>query len=239
LPRRPYATRYVASAARIGYAFDPQSGRHAVAGDRTTSFHARADSLALIPAGCDVASASPRGGEYLDVELSGGLSVARTDAFSGRVSPDAIRAARALRRELLSPLPDPATIEVLVFDLRAGVLRPDPRPEERWMTPRRLTAIETMIEERLAERLTVADLAGALGLSPGFLIRAHRAATGRGLHERLIDRRVARARSFLSDTERTLADIAFACGFSSHAHMTETFRRRLGASPEAIRRSLT
>lgn len=229
----------MADAARIGYAFDPQSGRHAVAGDRMTSFDARADGLALIPAGCDVASTSPRGGEYLDVEVSGRLGVAGADGFSGRVSPAAIGAARALRRELLSPHPDVTTIEALVLDLREAALRPEPRAGKGWLTPRRAATIDTMIEERLGERLTVADLADALGLSPGFLIRAHRAATGRGLHERLIDRRVARARTLLSDTERTLADIAFACGFSSHAHMTEMFRRRLGASPEAIRRSLT
>lgn len=214
----------------------PQSGRHAAAGGRPVPFHVGADTPALIPAGRDVISTSPEGGEYLDVELWGDPEAPEIAPFGDRRG--LARSAHALRRELISAARDGTSIEVLVAEPRTAAFDREPGREGTWMTPRRPHTIETVIEERLAERPSVSEIARALGLSLGFLIRAFRAATGRGLHEHLIDRRVARARAALPDRERGPADIARALGLSSHARMTERFRRRLGASPETIRRSM-
>ena len=102
------------------------------------------------------------------------------------------------------------------------------------MTARRLRAIDELIEARLETRLTVGQLAGWLGLSRGFFTRAFKAAVGKAPHDYVIDRRLSRARELLRTTDRDLADIATACGFSSHAHMTAQFHRRLGAAPRHL-----
>jgi AraC family transcriptional regulator len=86
--------------------------------------------------------------------------------------------------------------------------------------------------------LTVQDLADDLGLSAGFFSRAFKAATGRSPHAYIVDRRVARARAELASGAEDLSAVALATGFSSHAHLTTTFRQRLGVSPSALRRSL-
>jgi AraC-like DNA-binding protein len=50
--------------------------------------------------------------------------------------------------------------------------------------------------------------------------------------------RIHRARELLSLTERPLAEIAYACGFSSQSHMTSWFRRKHGVTPKQFRRSV-
>jgi AraC family transcriptional regulator len=44
------------------------------------------------------------------------------------------------------------------------------------------------------------------------------------------------AQSMLMDRALALTDIALACGFSSHAHLSTAFRSRFGVAPSAYRR---
>jgi AraC family transcriptional regulator len=103
------------------------------------------------------------------------------------------------------------------------------------MTPRRLRLVEDLIEARLDAKLTVQELAGALRLSAGFFCRAFHAAVGKAPHDYIIDRRVSRARTLLRNASLELGAVAQESGFASHAHMTATFRKRLGVTPSALR----
>ncbi|HET9796256.1 MAG TPA: helix-turn-helix transcriptional regulator, partial [Thermoanaerobaculia bacterium] len=80
------------------------------------------------------------------------------------------------------------------------------------------------------------DLARRLGTTPFRLCRSFRAATGTTIHRFLTDVRVNRAIDRLADGCRDLTDLAFDLGFSSHSHFTATFRRRVGVTPETVRR---
>jgi AraC family transcriptional regulator len=106
-----------------------------------------------------------------------------------------------------------------------------------WMTPHRLRLVNDLIEARLDTKVTVQDIADALRLSAGFFCRAFLAAIGKTPHDYIIDRRVSRARMLLRNATHGLGEIAQASGFASHAHMTATFRKRLGVTPGEIRRS--
>jgi hypothetical protein len=65
LSRTAYEVAYVAACGLIGFAFESQSGFHSFGSDRRTPYRTRPNSLAFIPAGCDVYSQSNCGGEYL------------------------------------------------------------------------------------------------------------------------------------------------------------------------------
>jgi AraC family transcriptional regulator len=104
------------------------------------------------------------------------------------------------------------------------------------LTSRRLKRVLNHFEARLAEDIRLADLARDTGLSECYLARTFRAATGMTLHAALVERRIARARSLIEaascrGARPSLAAVAAACGFSSHAHMTTIFRRVLGVTP--------
>ena len=243
LPAAPYDVGYTPQAPVIGFAFETQAGIHAFASDRASPFRTRPNSLAYVPAGCDIVSRSRSGGEYLAIRR---VSAAPSDAwaerrFNDRVDPAAIAAARALRRLILmDAAADPLEIERELARLQAAATRlltgtmTDHRAA-RWITPRRLILIEDLVEARLENGLSVREMAASLGLSAGFFNRAFKAAVGMTPHDYVIDRRVARARRLLLTTSAGLADIAIACGFASHAHMTIQLRRRLGLTPSALR----
>jgi AraC family transcriptional regulator len=240
LPRHAYCASYTAETPVVGFAFESQSGVHAFASDRRIDFHARANGLAFVPRGCGVYSRSDVGGEYLRITLRPSREEWRSNRFSDVIDPTAIDAAHGLRRALLAR-EDALDCErwVLILQQRtAAILQAPPgrRASDRWMTPQRLRLVEDLIEARLDTRLTVQDIADSLGLSAGFFCRAFQAAIGQSPHDHIIDRRVARARTLLADAALDLSAIALASGFASHAHMTATFRKRLGVAPRELRR---
>jgi AraC family transcriptional regulator len=243
LPRHAYCASYTAEAPVIGFAFDAQSGTHAFGSDRRSDFHTKPNGLAYVPQGCDVYSRSDVGGEYLRIALRPSLDQGRPPRFSDVIDSTAIDAAHRLRRALLAR-EDALDCErwVLILKERTATVLQAPsrrRSSERWMTPQRLRLVDELIEARLDARLdarlTVQDIADALGLSAGFFCRAFRTAIGQSPHDHIIDRRVARARTLLADAALDLSTIALASGFASHAHMTATFRRRLGVTPRELR----
>lgn len=246
LPRAAYEAAYTAGHAVIGFAFESQSGMHAFAGDRSVAFRTRPNSLAFVPAGCDVYSQSNKGGEYLTVAVMPDAGNAAAERrFSDLIDPAAIEAAQALRRLLLMPRsPDLLALERHALALKECAVRAlcsgfDQPRTAQWLTPQRHRRIDDLIEARLDGPLTVRDLASALHLSAGFFSRAFKAATGKPPHAYILDCRIARAREMLrSASPGDLSAIAQACGFASHAHMTTAFRARLGAAPSDLRKTI-
>ena len=146
-----------------------------------------------------------------------------------------------IRRSLLGdPLVEPAYLEALADAMMARIgchfagSALGTRPKEA-IAPARLRRIVQHIEENLGEKLVVEDLAQDAGLSRSHFSRAFQAATGEPPQEFVIGRRLCRARDLLADTERSVADIAVATGFSSQAHLSTAFKKRLGVSPARYR----
>jgi AraC family transcriptional regulator len=245
LPPASYETTYTPAVPIIGFAFDGQTGRHAFASSRRTPFQATPNHLSVVPSGCDVYSQSGNGGEYLRIELDEGVSHRRTPErrFTNAIDARAIKAAHCIRREVIAGHGDVLACEQFVRVLSERIVffqngEHDASRAGQWLTPRRLRLADEVIEARLAEKLTVQELASGLGLSAGFFSRAFKAAVGKAPHDYIVDRRVARARALLRNQELDLTVIALAAGFASHAHMTAVFRDRLGSTPSDIRRRM-
>jgi AraC family transcriptional regulator len=232
------------------FTFERQRGIDAFGGARRRPFDAEPWRLAFTPAGCDVFSASDCGGEYLVLSvapatfarLAPGIAAGQLHQFTNVIDPLFTPLATALRRAaMLHCTGSPLMIETLavaaVERISVAINRSTLRAQsERRMTPRRLKRILDHFDARLAEEIHLADLASDIGLSESYLARTFRAATGTTLHAALMDRRIARARMLIEAALRrgaceTLADVAAATGFSSHAHMTTAFRRVLGVTP--------
>lgn len=242
LPAGGYEACYVAEYAVIGFSFDVQTGVHAIDTDKQTNFRSKANGLAYVPHGCPVYSQSKRGGEYLKITIPELMSpkLARERRFSDVVDHDAVSFAHELRRMLLKGTHvDALEFEYFVQGLvhRATHVAGADRVvtnAERWMTARRLGVIDEIIEAQMAEGLAVEELSKMLGLSAGFFSRAFKAAVGKAPHDYIVDRRIARARGLLRVSGHAISDVAFSCGFSSHAHMTAVFKRRIGVTPREM-----
>jgi AraC-like DNA-binding protein len=92
-----------------------------------------------------------------------------------------------------------------------------------------------VLEERMADPPTLAQLAAQFGASPFALLRAFRDTYGMPPHTWLTDARVRRARKLL-DAGGTPAETALAVGFADQPHLNRHFARIVGVPPGAYRR---
>lgn len=98
-----------------------------------------------------------------------------------------------------------------------------------------LAEVFTVIDRRRGEPLSLRDVADELGVTPGHLTTVVRRRTGRTVQEWIIERRMAEARSLLSETELSVAEIARHVGISDPGYFSRQFRRTHGASPREWR----
>ena len=89
---------------------------------------------------------------------------------------------------------------------------------------------------RDAERLTVAELADAVGLGASQFHALFRRKTGKAPAEMLADIRLDHAGALLRNTTLPIAEIALVVGFSDQTALTRCFRRRCATTPDAVRR---
>lgn len=101
---------------------------------------------------------------------------------------------------------------------------------------RRLTQL---IDERLTGPVRVGELAEQVGLSRSHFSRAFSQRFGLAPQRYILDRRIAKARGLLVETDLPVSDIAMMCGFATPSHLSKAFKRAIGLTPTAYRRSLT
>ena len=100
----------------------------------------------------------------------------------------------------------------------------------------RLERVKSFIEAHLSADLSLRNIAARVHLSPRQLARAFQAAMGCSVHQYILERRVARARSMLARQSATA--VSMELGFSSPSHFAQTFRAFTGVSPSEYKRSM-
>lgn len=93
------------------------------------------------------------------------------------------------------------------------------------------------IELHLDRPITVAELATLVHLSRTHFSVAFRGSFGMPPHSYVLQRRVARAKQLMLETDLPLSQIACACGLCDQAHLSRLFRRSVGQSPLLWRRT--
>ncbi len=111
---------------------------------------------------------------------------------------------------------------------------PEPRPEH--LSDRAFDRIVEYVDDRLDGPIACPDLALAVDLPMRVVFQGIRSRTGKTPYRFILDKRTARAEDLLINTALPIAEIAYACGFSSQQHLTSTLTRTIGQSPSAIRR---
>lgn len=101
----------------------------------------------------------------------------------------------------------------------------------------RVRAVVAAMRERLAEPITLADLAGEVHLSVYHLVRVFKDATGATPYRYLTRLRIDEAKRLLRDTDLTISQIAGRCGFAGPAALSTAFLRHTGTRPSAYRDS--
>lgn len=132
-----------------------------------------------------------------------------------------IQLARALAAHLLSVHAEP---EYATPTRRGG------------LAPWQLRRAQERIDAELGDAPCLKAVAAECGLSVSHFARAFRQSVGVSPHAWIVRQRVVRAKVMMRAQDRSLAEIALACGFSDQSHFTRVFAREEDMSPGRWRR---
>ena len=97
--------------------------------------------------------------------------------------------------------------------------------------------LDAYINSHLARRISVAELAGVVCLSPSHFHAQFKDDVGLTPHQYLLKTRLDHASRLLRESPLPLVRIAEECGFSSQSALTTAMRRYLGLTPRRLRNS--
>lgn len=112
-------------------------------------------------------------------------------------------------------------------------------PQTKGLPAPLLRRLLSIIEDRLPEDLSLAELAQEAGLSQSYFASLFRLSTGLSPHRYIMQRRVARARCLLQSTNLSIDEIATEVGFYDQSHLTRQMRLVLGVTPKYVREHLS
>lgn len=185
----------------------------------------------------------PRPTTFLAVEFSAAF-LNRLQGFGlGMSNPISLSAQETqhLRTRLGRELMNPDTLSQLVLEglLMSTIALAHRATQGRKSNPPSwLKKARDLLHDSLAEPLAMEEIAHQVGIHPAHLSREFR----RWFHctpgEYLREQRIQLAKRRLAETDVTLAEIAYASGFSDQAHFSRIFRKCAGCTPSAYRRSM-
>ena len=132
-------------------------------------------------------------------------------------------------------------IDSLSTVLAVHLLRQYAAPEFRFavyesaLSERQMLQVLDYIHEYLHQDIKLADLATLLNISESHFSHQFKQAIGMTPHQYLLQQRIERAKQLLKESDRSIMDIAFLCGFNSHSHLSKQFRQLTGMTPKAYR----
>nr|WP_315766995.1 MULTISPECIES: AraC family transcriptional regulator [unclassified Bradyrhizobium] len=195
--------------------------------DAASGFRVSAKRLASMSLETDRSSGA---GEFTDpVMLRLSDALAATEAMHhphSAILADALRLA-ILTRKVSRHMPaeegraEPADV------VREGCGCRAVRSLQKW----RLKRVLQYVDDNLASKITLQNLAAVAGLSRMHFAAQFRTAVGMRPHEYLLKRRIERAQELLRKTDLSLVDVALTVGFQTQAHFTTVFKRFVGDTP--------
>jgi AraC-like DNA-binding protein len=99
----------------------------------------------------------------------------------------------------------------------------------------RMKSVLNYIRKNYGKEISLSELAALSNMSPNYFCRYFRKLTGQTPIEYLITYRLESACYALRNTDLTVTDITFACGFNDVSHFIKSFRKAYGMTPKAYR----
>ena len=126
-------------------------------------------------------------------------------------------------------------IKEFLFLVLADAYRENRRREADSEVNPYVKAACTLINERYAESLSVKEIAHSLSLDENYLIRLFKRELGVTPRGYLEEIRLLRARQLLLQTNQSVQDVAYQCGFNTPSYFISRFQKRFGERPRRYR----
>ncbi|MGU3493805.1 helix-turn-helix transcriptional regulator [Xanthobacteraceae bacterium A53D] len=129
---------------------------------------------------------------------------------------------------------DGLMVALFIDLMRLGRTQPRKRGA---LAPWQLKRVTDFIEANCLRNIRLQELADLAELSQSYFSHAFKAATGLAPYQWHLQARLRKVREMLERGDMTLTEIAAAAGFADQAHLTRVFRRAIGQTPGAFRRT--
>ncbi len=100
---------------------------------------------------------------------------------------------------------------------------------------RRITKVQKYIAEHVTEKIRLIELANLAGMTESSFSRFFKLRTGLSVSEYIMNMRLGVATRRLVDTQMTVSEICYECGFSNVSHFSRCFREKKNCSPSEFR----
>ncbi|MFB6248823.1 MAG: helix-turn-helix transcriptional regulator [Salinibacter sp.] len=145
------------------------------------------------------------------------------------------------------PHTEPLYADQVARMLGLRVLKAHTTPEASGLTPqaengmdeRWLQRVKDYVEAHLDADISLEDLAEQAGMSEFHFAHQFKEAEGQPPYRYVVERRMEKAKTLLTDPRNSIAQVAFAVGYSSQSSFTVQFRRHTGTTPGQFRRERT
>ena len=100
----------------------------------------------------------------------------------------------------------------------------------------KLKKVLTYLRENYDRQMSLADIAESADMSPKYFCHFFKEMTGKTPIEYLNGYRIERASQRLLNTDKSVTEISFLCGFNDLSYFIKTFKAQKGVSPTAFRK---
>jgi AraC-like DNA-binding protein len=107
--------------------------------------------------------------------------------------------------------------------------------DEHALPTRMVETLDEYIRDNVGEEISNTEIAAMFGYHPFYVSNVLKAAKGQTLRQYIISYRLKLAASMLAYSERSISEIADACGFTDASYFTKTFRQGFGETPKEYR----
>ena len=100
---------------------------------------------------------------------------------------------------------------------------------------RRINRIVQFVEKNYNRKISLEDVGEQVGMSASSVSRFFKKRTRHNLWDYLNGFRIDRAAQMMIETEHTISEISYACGFNNISNFNRVFRERIGTTPSDYR----
>jgi len=100
-----------------------------------------------------------------------------------------------------------------------------------------ISEITEYISENFSQEFTLDDISEKAGFSKYYFSKFFKASTGFGYKEFVLITRLREAKKLLSQTDLSVCEIAFQCGFNDSNYFSNIFKKKEGLSPLSYRKN--